>query len=126
MQKCIDRASPEQQTALIDRIVEFVPQLIRDQYGNYVVQYVIELKMLPVNGRIVDALRGSILELSNEKFSSNVIEKVPSAPAVVSRSQSRCQEGAHHPRTPHRRHLRPDAHQPLRQLCDSEGAGRGV
>jgi hypothetical protein len=76
MQKCIDRANAEQQAALIDRIVQFTPQLIRDQYGNYVVQYVIELKMLPVNGRIVDTLRGSIIELSNEKFSSNVIEKV--------------------------------------------------
>ena len=50
--------------------------MVRDQYGNYVIQYVIELKNMEVNGRIVDNLKGSILELSNEKYSSNVIEKV--------------------------------------------------
>jgi len=50
--------------------------MVRDQYGNYVMQYVLSLKNMNVNGRIVDKLKGSILELSNEKFSSNVIEKV--------------------------------------------------
>ena len=50
--------------------------MVRDQYGNYVIQYVIELKDMATNGKIVDSLSGYILELSNEKFSSNVVEKV--------------------------------------------------
>lgn len=50
--------------------------MVRDQYGNYVTQYVIGLKDMEINGKIVDRLKGGILELSNEKFSSNVIEKV--------------------------------------------------
>lgn len=50
--------------------------MVRDQYGNYVVQYVLDLNSMSVNGRVVDKLKGFILELSNEKFSSNVIEKV--------------------------------------------------
>lgn len=50
--------------------------MVRDQFGNYVIQYVIDLKNFEINGKIVDRLEGSILELSNEKFSSNVIEKV--------------------------------------------------
>jgi len=50
--------------------------MVRDQYGNYVIQYVVDLKNMEINGRIVDRLKGSILELSNEKFSSNVVEKV--------------------------------------------------
>ncbi len=49
--------------------------MVRDQYGNYVTQYVVDLKEQETNGRVVDQLKGSILELSNEKFSSNVIEK---------------------------------------------------
>jgi pumilio RNA-binding family len=50
--------------------------MVRDQYGNYVIQYVLDLKDMNVNGRIVDKLKGIVMELSNEKFSSNVIEKV--------------------------------------------------
>lgn len=61
---------------MVDKIVENTQEIVRDQYGNYVIQYVIELKDLNTNGRIVDRLKGTILELSNEKFSSNVIEKV--------------------------------------------------
>ena len=40
------------------------------------VQYVIEMGKKQVNARVADKLAGSIIELSNEKFSSNVIEKV--------------------------------------------------
>ena len=61
---------------LINNIVELTQSLVRDQYGNYVVQYAIGLKDLQVNARITDKLAGSIVELSNEKFSSNVVEKV--------------------------------------------------
>ena len=56
--------------------MEYTQEMVRDQYGNYVIQYVVDLKNMDVNGRIVDKLKGTILELSNEKFSSNVIEKV--------------------------------------------------
>ena len=61
---------------LVDRIVKLCADLVRDQYGNYVVQYVIELKSLDANAKIADNLSGSIKELANQKFSSNVIEKV--------------------------------------------------
>ncbi len=39
------------------------------------VQYVIEQRDLDVNAQIADQLSGTIVELSNEKYSSNVIEK---------------------------------------------------
>lgn len=76
MQKCIDFSNPPQRDALINKIVEYTQDLVRDQFGNYVIQYVIERKNIEINGKIVDQLKGSILELSSEKFSSNVIEKV--------------------------------------------------
>ncbi len=61
---------------LINKVVSLINDLVRDQYGNYVVQYVIELKFPAVNAQIADRLAGSILSLASEKFSSNVIEKV--------------------------------------------------
>ncbi len=60
-------------------MASLVGDLVRDQYGNYVVQYVIELKLPHVNSEIADRLSGSIIVLASEKFSSNVIEKVPHA-----------------------------------------------
>ena len=48
---------------------------MRNPYGNYVVQYVLELKLVEVNKLIGKRLLGSLLSLGREKFSSNVIEK---------------------------------------------------
>ena len=61
---------------IIDKVLSNIEELVKDQYGNYVVQYTIELKQSSVNGRIVDKLQGQFARLSNEKFSSNVVEKV--------------------------------------------------
>ena len=48
-----------------------------DQYGNYVVQYVIMLKDLNANDAIAsEFLKMNVITISKQKFSSNVIEKV--------------------------------------------------
>lgn len=75
MQKCIDGGTPEQKLALTLKIAEHTQVFVRNPYGNYVVQYVLELKNLETNKRIGERLLGSLLELGKEKFSSNVIEK---------------------------------------------------
>ena len=76
MQKCIDHASQKQKAELVDVIIGLTHRLVPDMYGNYVIQYVIELKDLDVNQRLSAMLLGTIILLSSEKFSSNVIEKV--------------------------------------------------
>ena len=48
---------------------------VLDPFGNYVVQYVLELKRGDLTRGIAQALQGSFAELSLQKFSSNVIEK---------------------------------------------------
>jgi pumilio RNA-binding family len=75
MQKCIDGADPAQKLQLTLKIADFTQTFVRNPYGNYVVQYVLELKMMEVNQRIGEKLLGSLLELGKQKFSSNVIEK---------------------------------------------------
>lgn len=50
--------------------------MVSDQYGNYVVQYVLELGNLNKNAMIADALKGQVARLSAGKFSANVVEKV--------------------------------------------------
>jgi len=49
---------------------------VSDQYGNYVVQYVLELGNLYKNAMIADSLVGRVEKLSIGKFSANVVEKV--------------------------------------------------
>jgi len=60
---------------LTEKIAEHTQVFVRNPYGNYVVQYVLELKSLQINKLIGQRLLGSLLELGKQKFSSNVIEK---------------------------------------------------
>jgi len=76
MQKCIDAANPKQRRQLVEQIASLTPHFVRNPFGNYVVQYVLDMKDLEVNKLIGEKLMGSLLALGMEKFSSNVIEKV--------------------------------------------------
>lgn len=79
MQKCIDGANKDQKKRLIDQIISHTKHFVRNPYGNYVLQYVLELKDLDINASIGKQLLGSLIELvtyeKSRKFSSNVIEK---------------------------------------------------
>merc|ERR1711920_732613 len=50
-------------------------KLMQDPYGNYVVQYVLDSCTPEEAAGVIAKPLGSILELSVQKFSSNVIEK---------------------------------------------------
>eukprot|EP01045_Picozoa_sp_COSAG04_P012801 COSAG04_NODE_877_length_9682_cov_67.702285_1_plen_74_part_00 len=59
-----------------DRVaVEALP-LIEDAFGNYIVQYVLELGFEESTVAIVDQMVGNFQRLSQQKFGSNVVEKV--------------------------------------------------
>lgn len=48
---------------------------LQDAFGNYVVQYVLDMKDSTAADRILQQLRGNFPDLSTQKFSSNVVEK---------------------------------------------------
>lgn len=75
MQKCIDNASQKQLDSLAMTIAKHTRIFVKDPFANYVIQYVLDLKMVDVNREVGAQLLGSLLSLSREKFSSNVIEK---------------------------------------------------
>jgi hypothetical protein len=52
------------------------PSHHQDAFGNYVVQYVLELGQEAASRAVMAALEGHYAELSMQKFSSNVVEKV--------------------------------------------------
>ena len=48
---------------------------VQDPFGNYVVQYVLELGHVEATATIMRQLYGQYPELAQQKFSSNVVEK---------------------------------------------------
>ncbi|KAJ9132281.1 ARM repeat-containing protein [Pleurostoma richardsiae] len=75
LQRCIDHASGDQKVWLIGKITEHAVALVQDPFGNYVVQYIIDLNEPTFTEPVVAMFQGRIGELSRHKFSSNVIEK---------------------------------------------------
>ena len=76
LQRALDHGSPAQCSDIITKVVRSLLTLVQDPFGNYVTQYVLELHLPHMPTRYAQALRGHVAELSMQKFSSNVIEKV--------------------------------------------------
>eukprot|EP00250_Pteridium_aquilinum_P006658 c16529_g1_i1 orf=341-2908(-) len=75
LQRCVDFASGVQQRQLVAEIATNALALSQDQYGNYVVQYILELGLPWASAEVISRLEGSFPHLAMQKFSSNVVEK---------------------------------------------------
>ncbi|TGZ77790.1 ARM repeat-containing protein [Ascodesmis nigricans] len=75
LQRCIDHADGEQKGRLIQQITLNSLALVQDAFGNYVVQYILDLGEAKYSEPVVLQFRGRVCDLAKQKFSSNVIEK---------------------------------------------------
>ncbi|EST09457.1 Pumilio RNA-binding repeat [Kalmanozyma brasiliensis GHG001] len=75
LQRCIDHASEAQRVQLVAEITYNALTLVQDPFGNYVVQYVLDLSIPRFTDAVVRQFVGNVCLLSVQKFSSNVIEK---------------------------------------------------
>ena len=75
LQRCIDHSTGYQRAQLIARITENAFALVQDPFGNYVVQYILDLDEAQFTKPLCLSFSGSVPALSKQKFSSNVIEK---------------------------------------------------
>ncbi|CAB4320941.1 unnamed protein product [Prunus armeniaca] len=75
VQSSVHYAYTEAKERLVADITEHARVLSEDPYGNYVVQYIIGLKIPRVTADILAQLGGSFVNLSMNKYGSNVIEK---------------------------------------------------
>ncbi|KAL8208612.1 hypothetical protein R6Q57_008024 [Mikania cordata] len=66
---------PNTQSKVMDEILACVSMLAQDQYGNYVVQHVLEHGKPHERSIIIRELAGKIVQMSQQKFASNVVEK---------------------------------------------------
>jgi len=75
LQRIIEHCTEAQVTPIVDELLVAVDSMLTDQYGNYVIQHVMESGILRHRSIIVQATRGRVQELSCHKFASNVMEK---------------------------------------------------
>lgn len=75
LQRCIDHASETQRLQLVREITMYSLALVQDPFGNYVVQYVLDLNEPSFTTAITNEFLGHVCQLSTQKFSSNVMEK---------------------------------------------------
>jgi Pumilio-family RNA binding repeat len=75
LQRCIDHATGIQKNKLIHDITVNSFTLVQDPFGNYVIQYILDLNYVEYTKPLCYCFQGSIVQLSKQKFSSNVIEK---------------------------------------------------
>ncbi|XP_047939103.1 pumilio homolog 4-like isoform X1 [Salvia hispanica] len=66
---------PKTQQKIMDEIMNSVCKLAQDQYGNYVIQHVVEHGRTHERATIISKLAGQIVKMSQQKFASNVVEK---------------------------------------------------
>ncbi|CAK9437060.1 uncharacterized protein LODBEIA_P15080 [Lodderomyces beijingensis] len=78
LQKCLNHVTPVQLGQFSEAILCFdnFRLLINDQFGNYVLQYLISINSLEVNYHVFqNFVKYGITNLCNSKFSSNVVER---------------------------------------------------
>ncbi|KAI4373044.1 hypothetical protein MLD38_011213 [Melastoma candidum] len=67
--------NPKTQEAVMEEIMLSVYTLAQDQYGNYVIQHVLEHGKPHERYAIITKLSGHFVKMSQQKFASNVVEK---------------------------------------------------
>ncbi|KAL6493363.1 hypothetical protein OROGR_032497 [Orobanche gracilis] len=72
LEHCMDETT---QSKVMEEILGAVSMLAQDQYGNYVVQHVLEHGKPHERSTIIQELAGKIVQMSQQKFASNVVEK---------------------------------------------------
>lgn len=66
---------PTELTRLFKQIARLTMKLVENQYGNYVIQSVLDVAPTAVRTNIKVKMEGKYMRLSKQKFSSNVVEK---------------------------------------------------
>lgn len=76
IQRVLEHCSDELQSqCIVDEILESSYLLAQDQYGNYVTQHVLERGKPHERSQIISKLTGKIVQMSQHKYASNVVEK---------------------------------------------------
>jgi len=77
LQRILEHCIEEKKTAALDEILKCHKTLLDDQYGNYVIQHVLQFGRQSDRESILNiVVESGLLTLSKQKFASNVVEKL--------------------------------------------------
>lgn len=82
LQTSLENATTDQRRYLIGNILNDIGSVIDDEFGNYVIQFIVSLGDKEFNNVIYEYIIKNVVTLSKNKYSSNVIEKciIPNDP----------------------------------------------
>ncbi|CAA2968286.1 pumilio homolog 7, chloroplastic [Olea europaea subsp. europaea] len=75
LQRCISHATGELRENLVAEISANGLLLAQDAFGNYVVQFILELEIPSAASKLTSQFEGNYVHLSTQKFGSHVVEK---------------------------------------------------
>jgi pumilio RNA-binding family len=75
MQRLIEHCPASQINKILNELQNIVPLLIPHRYGNFVVQHILEHGRCVDKRTIINAIRNDLVGFSNDRCSSNVVEK---------------------------------------------------
>nr|CAN82911.1 hypothetical protein VITISV_015280 [Vitis vinifera] len=75
LQRCISHSTGEYRENLVAEISSNGFLLAQDAFGNYVVQFILELKIPSATSNLIAQFEGNYVHLSTQRFSSHVVEK---------------------------------------------------
>lgn len=76
LQRIFEHCEPTQRTPLLEELLQNTERLMHDQYGNYVIQWVLSKGGRQEKDQVIKIARAGFLRLAQHKFASNVIEGV--------------------------------------------------
>lgn len=91
LQRIFEKCGEEQARPLLEELHTGSQRLMADQYGNYVIQWILQKGLPQDRARVIDSVQGHVLALSRHKFASNVVEQVVRA-ASPTQLRSLCSE----------------------------------
>jgi len=77
LQRILEHCDETRKTKLLDEVMKSHKRLLDDQYGNYVIQHVLQYGRVKDRDSILAiVVENGLLSLSRQKFASNVVEKL--------------------------------------------------
>eukprot|EP00760_Papus_ankaliazontas_P016904 PhM_4_TR1692/c1_g1_i1/m.19021 len=75
LQSSLEYATETQRHVLAKEVLEGFPGLVCDPFGNYIIQYIMDLNVPSFNVECIRHTQGNVAALSMNKFGSNVVER---------------------------------------------------
>ena len=75
LKDCFDSFSNDNVIKIVKCIEKNITTIITNQYGNYIIQSILEMKNKEIKKSVFDLVRNNLILFATQKYSSNVIEK---------------------------------------------------